>query len=134
MNLGMIIFYDNKTGEVLVNTGEYKDAKIKRTISQLIDIYEPLKQRSRDSFDYIELDYGQHKEEFSKMSGYRINTKDKSIIFSYEASDGTVVETDKPLIDKIVELQKELESTKDEVFATQNAIIELSDIMLGEMV
>lgn len=134
MNLGMIIFYDNKTGEALVNTGEYKDAKIKRTISQLIDIYEPLKQRSRDSFDYIELDYGQHKEEFSKMSGYRINTKDKSIIFSYEASDGTVVETDKPLIDKIVELQKELESTKDEVFATQNAIIELSDIMLGEMV
>lgn len=133
MNVGMIIFYDNKTGDILVNTGEYKDAKIKRTISQLIDIYEPLKQRSRDSFDYIELDYGQHKEEFSKMTGYRINVKDKSIIFSYQASDGTVVETDKPLIDKIVELQKELETTKSNIDEAQSAIIELSDLVLGAM-
>lgn len=122
MELGMIIFYDNKTGEVLVNTGEYKDAKIKRTISQLIDIYEPLKQRSRDSFDYIELDYGQHKEEFSKMTGYRINVKDKSIIFSYEASDGTVIESDKPLIDLVTEMQKELRDYK-------SAIMELGDLI-----
>lgn len=133
MQLGMIIFYDNKTGDILVNTGEYKDAKTKRTISQLIDIYEPLRQRSRDSFDYIELDYGQHKEEFSKMTGYRINVKDKSIIFSYQASGGTVVETDKPLIDKIVELQKELETTKSNIDEAQSAIIELSDLVLGAM-
>ena len=134
MDSGMIIFYDNKTGDILVNTGECKDAKVKRTISQLIDIYEPLKQRSRDSFDYIELDYGAHREEFSKMTGYKINVKDKSIIFSYQASDGTIIESDKPLIDEIVELQKELKSTKKEIYDTQNAILELSDIMLGEMV
>lgn len=83
MNLGMVIFYDNITGEVLVNTGEYKDVKNKKTIEQQINTYSVLKERERDSFDYIELAYGGYRADFTSMNGYRVNPETKTLEFSY---------------------------------------------------
>ena len=126
MNLGMVIFYDNITGEVLVNTGEYKDVKDKKTIEQQINTYSALKERERDSFDYIELAYGDYRADFASMNGYRVNPETKTLEFSYPDPNEPGVEQpyQAPLSEQIAELMAENVTTLE-------AIAEVYELVLG---
>lgn len=115
MNIGRMIFYDNVTGEIIVDTGEYANAVKKKSTDQLIQTYSILKERNRESFDYIELNYGDYHYDFMNMNGYRVNPETKELEFSYPDENSTIEEPvyQKPLSEKIKELEDRTSATED---------------------
>lgn len=105
--IGRTIFYDKETGEVIFDSLEregfvfYKepDFYISRRI-ELINL-------KRDTFDYIELEYGQYCSEFNKCTGYKVNTIDKSIIFEYTPQVEEEIQKEKTLEEKVTLLETE---------------------------
>lgn len=119
MNIGKIIFYDSLTGEVILTTSEYSGSVVKKTIEQQIETYTELSERNRDTFDVLELEYGQYSPDFAECNSYRVNIVTKTLEFSYpnpnEIGEMEVVYR-QPLTEKIAELEAkttDLESTMD---------------------
>lgn len=81
--IGKRIYYDKETGNVLVNTGERQGFVRETTIEQDIKSYTSLSERNRDTFDYIELEHGQYRQDFAESNDYRINPDTKELEFSY---------------------------------------------------
>lgn len=117
MDVGMVIFYDNTSGEIIVNTGEYKDAKVKKTIEQHIDTYTSLKERERISFDYIELNYGEYRADFTTMNGYRVNVETKELEFSYPDPNEPDVEQSyqAPLSEQVATLETQVQTQEQAI-------------------
>lgn len=87
MKIGRRIYYDKTTGNVLVDTGERQGYVVPTTIEYDIQVYKILSERNRDTFDYIELEYGQYAQDFAECNGYRVNPATKEIEFSYPDSN-----------------------------------------------
>ncbi|MER2010694.1 MAG: hypothetical protein ABS939_25070, partial [Psychrobacillus sp.] len=51
-----------------------------------------LSERNRETFDVIELEYGEFSQDFSMCNGYRVNPKTKELEFSYPTNDDLEVE------------------------------------------
>lgn len=83
MQLGRMLFYDVVTGLILVDTGEWSCVKRKKTVDEQINTYNVLSERNRESFDVIELQYGQYAQDFAECNGYRVNPTTKTLEFSY---------------------------------------------------
>ena len=83
MNIGRRIYYDKVTGDVLADTGERAGDVIELTIEQDIANYKALSERTRDSFDLIELSYGEFSQDFRECNGYRVDPTNKEMVFSY---------------------------------------------------
>lgn len=83
LKIGKTLFYDRITGGIIVDTGEWPNAKRKKTVEEQILTYPALAERNRDTFDYIELQFGQYTQDFEGCNSYRINPDTKQIEFSY---------------------------------------------------
>lgn len=81
--IGRMIFFDVTDGSVLVDTGEKGKTSIKRDVDYYIERYKILTELKRDTFDYIELEYGQYAQDFAEASSYRVNPETKELEFSY---------------------------------------------------
>lgn len=124
MQIGRKIFFDKLTGEKLVEVGKREDAVMETTVEYDITCYNVLSERNRDTFDVIELEYGQYDEEFLVSSGYRVNPDTKELEFSH--SDPVVPSPEvfeKPLTDQIKEMSNRVEDT-------ENAVLILMDMNL----
>lgn len=118
--IGRRIYFDLSTGNVLVDTGERAGFIVQATVEQDIATYKALSERNRETFDYIELEYGQYAADFQSCNGYRINPETKQLEFSYPDPN----EPDAPPV-----YQKPL---SEEVAETKQAIAELT-ILLAQM-
>ncbi|MBG9736280.1 hypothetical protein [Paenibacillus alvei] len=110
MEIGRRIYYDVASGEVIVDTGERSgDLVIKKTIEDDIKVYKSLSERNRDSFDYIELDYGQYAEDFATRLGYQVNVTTKKLEFTYPNPNQPEPEqpSRKPLTEEVDELKRD---------------------------
>ena len=108
--VGRTIFYDVQTGGVLVDTGERSGNVVPTTIEQNIQVYKALNERNRNTFDYIELEYGQYREDFLCATSYRVNPKTKELVFSYdkiEEDEEMEPIYQEPLTEKVARLEKE---------------------------
>lgn len=107
MKVGRKIYYDNRTGNVLIDTGEMQGNVKSTTIAQDIEAYSILSQLNRDAFEVLELSYGKWSEDFLNASGYRVNLETRELEFSYdppsEIPEETIYRT--PLSEKIDELE-----------------------------
>lgn len=83
MKIGARIYYEIETGNVIVNTGERQGSVVPTTVEQDIQTYKALSERNRDTFDYIELEYGQYAQDFAESNGYRVNPETKELEFSF---------------------------------------------------
>ena len=83
MRIGKRIYFDIETGNIILDTGERVGAVVKTTIEQDITSYKVLNERNRESYDYIELEYGQYAQEFTEASGYKVNPETKELEFSH---------------------------------------------------
>lgn len=110
--IGRKIYYDVVTGSVLVDTGEHAGWVIETTIEQDIKTYSVLSGRKRDSFDYIQLDYGQYSQDFLTCLSYRVNPTTKKVEFSYPDPNQPEPEqpSRKPLTEEVDELKRDHES------------------------
>ncbi|KQC46933.1 hypothetical protein AP057_08885 [Geobacillus sp. Sah69] len=107
--IGRRLYFDKNTGQIIVDTGEYKSFGTKPTVEEDIETYIELSKRNRDSFDYIDLEYGQYEEDFRICSAYRINPETKQLEFSYPDPNATEPQEpvyQKPLTEQLKETQQ----------------------------
>ena len=83
MQIGRRIYYDLSTGNLIIDTGERQGFVSNTTIEQDIQVFKALSERSRDTFDYLQLEYGQYPQDFAECNGYRVNPETKELEFSY---------------------------------------------------
>ena len=119
--IGRKIYYDLSTGNVLVDTGERSGFVVPTTVEQDIATYKALSERNRETFDYIELEYGQYAQDFQECNGYRVNPETKQLEFSYP--DPNDPDPQEPVYQKPL---------SEEVAETKQAIAELT-ILIAQM-
>lgn len=113
MKIGRRIFFDNRNGDILLDTGEKSGDVTPMSAEMEINTYRKLTNRNRDTFDYIELEYGQYREDFLHATSYRVNPKTKELVFSYDKIDEeTEPIYQEPLTEKVERLEKEKEELK----------------------
>lgn len=107
--IGRKVYYDKLTGEVIKDTGEKVGKVTQTTIEQDITAFTALSERNRDTFDVIELEYGEYSQDFQEGRLIGVNLETKTPIFEYpnpeNPSEPIVVE--KPLSTEIEELKQE---------------------------
>lgn len=125
MNIGRKIYYDITTGNLLLDTGELAGSVVPSTIDQDVLTFKELSERNRESFDVIELEYGQFAQDFTECSGYRVNPQTKEIEFSYP-------EPNQPEQPPVYQepLTEQVKRLKDRQDATEEAMLGL---LLGGM-
>lgn len=126
VKIGRRIYYDLTTGNIIVDTGERQGSVRPTTVEQDIAVYTVLSERNRDTFDYIELSFGQYAQDFAECNGYRINVDTKQIEFSYPDPNETEPSEQvyqAPLSEQIEDLKQR----------TSDVEIMLTDIILGGM-
>lgn len=121
MKIGRRIYYDVATGNVIVDTGERQGFVKPTTVEQDIQAYKALSERNRETFDYIELEYGQYAQDFAECNGYRVNPETKQLEFSYP--DPNEPEPQEPVFQKPL---------SEEIAETKQAIAELT-ILIAQM-
>lgn len=121
MKIGRKIYYEIPTGNIIVDTGERQGFVRETTTGQDIQTYKELSERNRDTFDVIELEYGQYAQDFAECNGYRVNTETEESEFSYPDPNAPEDEPvyQKPLSEQINELEEK----------TDQAIMELTMIL-----
>lgn len=135
MKIGRRIYFDKQTGNVLVDTGERQGFVKPTTIEQDIQAYKALSERNDDTFDYIELEFGQYAADFAVCNGYRVNPETKQLEFSYPDPSGINPEPtyQEPLSDLVLSTQlavAELGATIDQKAAElQMAVAELGTLI-----
>lgn len=109
MKIGRRIYYEIETGNVITDIGEREGSVVPTTVEQEIVIFKVLSERNRESFDYIELEYGQFSQDFLESSAYRVNPETRKIEFSYP--DPNIPEEPQPyqvpLSEEVIRLTKE---------------------------
>lgn len=119
--IGRKIYYDKATGNVILDTGEKMGAVVETTIDQDIATFTALSERNRDTFDVLQLEYGQYAQDFAECNGYRVNPETLELEFSYP--DPNATESQEPVYQKpLTEQLKE----------TQQAVAELT-LLLATM-
>nr|WP_246439600.1 hypothetical protein [Bacillus benzoevorans] len=107
----------------MLDTGERQGAVVPTTVDQDIAVYTVLSERNRETFDVIELAYGQFAQDFASCSGYRVNPETKTLEYSYP--DPGVPEAEPvfqaPLSEQVNDLKQKLD--------IQDAVIE--DLMFN---
>ncbi|MGE7121790.1 hypothetical protein ACQKIC_16360 [Peribacillus sp. NPDC046944] len=83
MKIGRRIYYEKDTGNLIIDTGEREGYVESRTVEQDIATFTVLSERNRETFDMIELAFGEYGQNFAECNGYRVNRKTKKLEFSY---------------------------------------------------
>lgn len=136
VKIGKRIYYDALTGEVVLDTGERKGSVTSTTIEQDIQTYKALSERNRESFNVIELEYGQYAQDFAECIGYRVNIeklkmlpedrKHEALEFSYPDLN-LPPEEQEPVYQS--PLSEKVESLETKVTLQEQAIAELTILM-----
>lgn len=126
MRFGRKIYYDITTGEKIIETGERFGSVIQKTVEQDIDTFTSLSERNRDSFDVLELEYGQYAQDFAECNGYRVNPQTKELEFSYPDPN----EPEQPPVFQ-EPLSTQVEKLKQEDLNNKEAIAELYMLSMG---
>lgn len=127
VSIGRKIYFDKPTGDVLVDTGERSGFVSKTTLEQDISTYKVLSERNRNTFDVIELEFGQYTQDFIECNGYQVNPETKELEFSYPDPN------DEDQQESVYQapLSEEVETLKARQDATENAVLDL--LIMGGM-
>ncbi|BDH60156.1 hypothetical protein MTP04_02860 [Lysinibacillus sp. PLM2] len=121
MEIGRRVYYDVATGNFILDTGERAGLVVVTTIDQDISTFKELSERNRESFDVIELEYGQLTQDFMESTSIHVNLEKlstltageewKAIEFSYPDPNIPPDEQEPiyiaPLSEKVTKLEQE---------------------------
>lgn len=140
MEIGRKIYYDLETGNLLVDTGERQGAVVSTTVEQDIAVFKTLNERNRETFDVIELEYGQYAQDFAECNGFRVNVETKTLEFSYPDPNEPNIEQpyQAPLSEQVKNLEATIlemtaySATQDKRLVMQEqALLELTTTIAG---
>ena len=80
---GSRVYYLKENGNVVFKTGQAEGWVIEITPEQDWEIYAELKKYTKESLDYIQLQYDEFKTEFAECTSYRVNMDTKQLEFDY---------------------------------------------------
>lgn len=117
--IGKKIYFDKATGDIILIIGERFGDVIETTFEQDINTYKSLSERNPETFDYIQLEYGQYAQDFIECNYVRVNIEKlnelprerwyEALEFSYpdenEDKEGAIIYR-KPLSVEIEEQKK----------------------------
>ncbi|SET86249.1 hypothetical protein SAMN05216389_1463 [Oceanobacillus limi] len=126
MQVGKKVYYDILTGNVILDTGERQGSVIPTTVEQDVQTYKILTERNRETFDVIELEYGQYRQDFRESNGFRVNPETKDLEFSYPDPNE---EPQEPVYQK--PLSEEVDKLKTEDLNNKEAIADLYVMTMG---
>lgn len=81
--IGKRIYYLKVDGRVVLDTGEAEGWVNPTTTEQDWEIYTELSKYNKSEVDFIELQFGEFKTEFTECTSYRVNVDTKQIEFDY---------------------------------------------------
>ncbi|MFD5022276.1 hypothetical protein ACFWMP_25580 [Paenibacillus sp. NPDC058367] len=114
MEIGMKIYFEKATGNVVVNTGEQVGRLVVETTEdQDFATYKALAERVRDTIGVVKLKYGQFRREFAECNGYRVNPETETLEFTYPGEVPAEV-----LIKRIEMVEEESAKTAQELEQT----------------
>ena len=133
--IGRRIFFDKVNGDLILDKGEIISINPSFDVEYDFNSYKVLKERVRETVDFIDLEFGQYAQDFAQCDGYRVNSETKQLEFSYPDPNGTE-DTEpvyqKPLSEEVEELKKEKTLLK----AQNQALTERTDFheeLIAEM-
>lgn len=128
MNIGRMIFFDKITGDKIVDTGEYKDAILKKTADEQIATFKALSERNRETFDVIELPYGAYAQDFSEGRLIGVDLKTKTPIFEYPNPENPAepIVPPKPLSVEMDAIRREKDALEQRLQAAEDFLLFLS--------
>jgi hypothetical protein len=118
------IYYDKQTGNVIQDV-LYSGSIIPKTVEQDINDFTRLSERNRDTFDVIELAYGQLAQDFAECNGYRVNVETKTLEFSYPDPNAP---QDPPVFQK--SLSEQIKEQKQYTQQLNDDLMSLSDYVV----
>jgi hypothetical protein len=85
MEIGRKIYYENATGNVILDTGERAGSVIETTVEQDFSSYSVLSARVPSTVGVIQLSYGQNEQDFVTCNGYTVDITGATptLVFSY---------------------------------------------------
>lgn len=109
MQIGRKIYYDNRTGEVLADTGQRSGSVRETTQEEDFATYLRLAERAPESVGMIQLEYDQYKQDFDEGVLERIDPDTKELFFNYAGpiDPEAPQEPRKPLSVEVEELRQE---------------------------
>lgn len=115
LKIGKRIYYDKETGNVIVDTGERQGSVVPTTIEQDIKVFKELSSRNRNTFDVIELEFGQYSRDFAECYSYRVDPTTKKLEFSYPdlSKPGEEPKYAPPLSEDVKALKEDVEAVAE---------------------
>jgi chloramphenicol O-acetyltransferase len=133
-SFGRKIFFDKTNGDVIFDTGE-RIGTIPTTIEHDVQAYTVLSIRNRDTFDVLELEFGDHAQDFAECNSYRVNVANKTLEFSYpDPNEPTAPPVyQKPLSEQVSALSEQLKSADEKYHELNVTSADLTTLKSAKM-
>ena len=111
---GSRIYYLKENGNVVFKTGQAEGWVTEIKPEKDWEIYEELKKYTKESLDYIQLQYDEFKTEFAECTSYHVDVAKKEIVFEYgEKPNPPEVPVKPSLHERVDDLELGAEATQE---------------------
>lgn len=111
---GSRVYYLKENGNVVFKTGQAEGWIVEITPAQDWEFYEELQKYTKESVDFIQLQYDEFKTEFAECTGYYVDVEKKEIVFEYgEKPEPPEVPQAPTLHERVEDLELGAEATQE---------------------
>lgn len=126
---GSRIYYLKENGNVVFKTGQAEGWVTEIKPEKDWEIYEELKKYTKESLDYIQLQYDEFKTEFAECTSYHVDVAKKEIVFEYGEKPNPPEIPQTPTLHERMETQEKANKAQDDLIldnAYRVALLELN--------
>ena len=127
--VGKRLYYLKDTGRVIVDTGEWEGHTYPHNTDLEFEQYAELQKYTKESIDFIELEYRQYATEFAECTGYYVDVAKKEIVFEYGEKPNPPEIPQTPTLHERMETQEKANKAQDDLIldnAYRVALLELN--------
>lgn len=126
---GSRVYYLKENGNVVFKTGQAEGWVIEIKPEQDWEIYTELQKYTKESLDFIQLQYDEFKTEFAECTSYRVNIETKKLEFEYGEKPNPPEVPQTPTLHERMETQEKANKAQDDLIldnAYRVALLELN--------
>lgn len=126
---GSRVYYLKENGNVVFKTGQAEGWVTEIKPEKDWEIYEELKKYTKESLDFIQLQYDEFKTEFAECTSYHVDVAKKEIVFEYGEKPNPPEIPQTPTLHERMETQKKANKAQDDLIldnAYRVALLELN--------
>ena len=126
---GSRVYYLKENGNVVFKTGQAEGWVTEITPEQDWEFYAELQKYTKESLDFIQLQYDEFKTEFAECTSYRVNIETKKLEFEYGEKPNPPEVPQTPTLHERMETQEKANKAQDDLIldnAYRVALLELN--------